>query len=236
MDQALLALYHRHVAAAFDRQMRLADFLEKEAGGQRWNYTISTATLEFGDKVRFEAFDIGTHADPDNSWLWAWCNPHLKLTEANHALGEAVRQLGQDVGVAAFAADRQLSCGDLLGPDVSPAAAHAFAAIVVGELQFDAYYTIPFTHGRATAVIRDKRLQSHVPNPVARIVTVFPQALAAFPIPDHEAAFVAYAKWYDLTIEKTPGIMHVLSHGKRALKATFDNRKRLTELEGTVSK
>src|SRR5262249_12242565 len=113
---------------------------------------------------------------------------------------------------------------------------HAFAAIVVGELQFDAYYTIPFTHGRGAAVIRDKRLQSDVPDPVARIVTVFPQALDAFPIPNHEAAFVAYAKRSNLIAEGTPGIMHVLSQGKRALKATFDSRKRLTELQATLNK
>src|SRR5262245_10051969 len=144
MDQALLALYHRHVAAAFDRQMRLADFLEREeAAGKPFKYTISAATLVFDDAVSFSALDLGSHADPDNSWLWAWCHPHLKLTPANQQLGQAVRKLGQRAGVAAFSADRQVSCDDLLGPDVSPVAAHLFAAIVVGELGFDAYYTIP---------------------------------------------------------------------------------------------
>src|SRR5690242_12884081 len=116
MDQALLALYNRHVGAAFDRQMRLADLLEREAGGEAWNYTISTACLEFGTSVRFEALNLGSHADPDNSWLWAWCNPHLNLTPANRELGEAVRKLGRDAGIVALVADRQVSCADLLGP------------------------------------------------------------------------------------------------------------------------
>src|SRR5262249_7972088 len=100
VDQALLTLYHRHVAVAFDRQMRLADFLDRyEASGKPYVYTISTATLEFGDAVRFTALDLGSHADPDNSWLWAWCNPHLKLTTANRKLGKAVRDLGADAGI-----------------------------------------------------------------------------------------------------------------------------------------
>jgi hypothetical protein len=234
MDQNLIALYLRHVAAAFDRQMRLNAFLEEQTDGSLYKYTTSTATLDFGDTVRFEALDLGSHADPDNSWLWTWCNPHLNLTPANRKLGKAVRELGKCSGIAALSADRQVALDDLLGPEVSSVAAHAFAAIVAGELGFDAYYTMPFEHGRFAAVIRDDRLRTGVPDPVARMLTVFPQALAAFPVPDHRVAFAAYARWYGLPIRETPQTIHVLADGKDALKAKFDRRGRLTELKGTV--
>ena len=230
MDQALIALYHRHVAAALDRQMRLADFLEREAPGEPWSYSLSTATLAFGDTVRFVAFDLGSHADPDNSWLWSWSHLDLKLTRANRELGEAVRKLGQRVGIRAFCADRQVSCTELLGPDVSPVVAHVFAAVVAGELGFDAYHTMPFAHGRAAAVIRDGRLRADVPDPAARIVTVFPQVVAAFPVANHRAAFIAYAGAYGLALEATPQTGSVLVGGQERLKAEFDGKNRLTQV------
>jgi hypothetical protein len=234
MDQALIALYHRNVAAAFDRQMRLFDFLHRESGDLPWNYRISTATLTFGDTVRFEAFDLGSHATPDNSWLWAWCNPHLNLTAGNRDLAEAVRQLGRDAGIAAFTSDRQVSCDELLGPDVSPVTTYAIAAVVTGELQIDAYYTMPFANGRTVAVIRDNRLRVDEPNPVTRILTMFPRVLTDFPVLDHRQAFVAYAGWYGLTIEETPQTVRVFAGKKEAMKAKFDRRKRLTELKATI--
>jgi hypothetical protein len=42
----------------------------------------------------------------------------------------AVRKLGRRTGVHAFTADRQVSCAEILGPDVSPVAAHVFAAVI----------------------------------------------------------------------------------------------------------
>lgn len=182
MDHALIALYHRHVAAAFDQQMRLLDLLEQDASGQPWNYKISTATLTFGDGVCFEALDIGSHADPDNSWLWAWVHPHLKLTPTNRKLGSRVRKLGQKVGVTAFEADCQISCLDILGDELSPIAAHVFSVVIARELGFDAYYTMPFEHGRASAVIRDDRLRQDRSNPAARIMRIFSEVLNGFPV------------------------------------------------------
>jgi hypothetical protein len=234
MDETLIALYHRHVATVFDRQMLLLDFLEREAGGEPWSYTISSATLAFGDVVRFVALDLGSHAEPDNSWLWAWCHPHLNLTSANQELGTAVRKFGQDIGVAAFIADRQVSCLEILGPDLLPVAAHVFAVVVAGELGFDAYYTMPFAHGRAAAVIRDDRLRAEAPNPVARILTIFTQVIGAFPVLDHRAAFLGYAAGYGLPVEESRQTVRVLAGGVEALKARFDRRNRLVELTGTV--
>src|SRR4051794_14669137 len=106
MDEQLIALYHRHVAAAYDRQMRLADFLEREAPGENWDYQISTATLRFGSRVSFAAHDLGSYADPDNSWMWVWCNPHLNLTPANREVAAAVQRMGQERGIPAFTATR----------------------------------------------------------------------------------------------------------------------------------
>jgi hypothetical protein len=235
MDQALLALYHRHIAVACDRQMRLGDLLEREAQGKPWSYTISTARLAFGDALHFKALDLGTHAEPDNSMLWAWCNPHLKLTSANRAVGATVRKLGRDAGIAALTAKGQVSCDEILGKDLSPLAVQVLAAIVAGELGFDAYFMVPFAHGEAVALIRDKRLRVDVPSPAARIVTIFPQVLTAFAVLYHRAAFIAYATSYGLSVQEKPKTVRVFADGQEVLKATFDARNRIKELKGTWS-
>ena len=235
MNQRLIDLYHRHIGMAFDRQLRFADFLDREAGGENWNYTISTATLSFGRKVEFQALDLGSHAFPDNSWLWAWGNPHLKLTRVNRALADEVRTLAANTEVDAFAATAQLSCEELLGEDVSQESSHAFAAIVARELCFDAYYTIPFESGRGVAVIRDDRLKAVESLPLTRVLCVFPQAINAIPIPDQKATLIHYLEAYDVRPAIERQAIHA-QHGCEELVATFDGHNRLTEIKGTANK
>jgi hypothetical protein len=236
MDQALIALYHLHVAAAFDRQLRLAEFLEREAvSGKPYLFTTSTATLEFGNTVQFCAFDIGSHADPDSSWLWVWCDPNLKLTPPNEGLGEKVRRFGQAVGIEAFTADVPISCDAHLGPDLSPVAAHVFASILAQQFGFDAYYTMPFAHGRFVALIKDDRLRAQEASPASRILLTFPQLLSAFPILDHRTAFVAYAKSYSLNVEEDAQTVRIVSSNQDALRATFDPENRMIDLTGTFN-
>src|SRR6478672_2472460 len=103
MDEQLITLYHRHAAAAFDRQVRFNEFLDRKAGGEDWEYDTDTATLSFG-KLKFEALFVGSHAFHNNSWLWGWSNKNLKLTITNRALGDTVRSVVHRLGVHALAA------------------------------------------------------------------------------------------------------------------------------------
>jgi hypothetical protein len=232
MDEQLIALYHRHVATAFDRQLRLNDFLERHTDGQNWNYTISTATLEFGTQVQFEAHYLGSHAHPDNSWLWAWANPHLKLTAANRKLAKSVCALGSQTEVTAFSADRQFDLTPLFGDELSEHAAHIFGSVLGCELGYDAYYTIPFEHGRATALIRDDRLRLTEDFPINRILIVFPQVISALPVFDHKAALISYATAYRLTVTPVSDRLVITAAEGGELTATFDTQGRLADLKG----
>jgi hypothetical protein len=233
VDERLLALYLRHVGMGFDRQLRLGEYLQQNAEGQEWGYTTSTATLTFGSNVRFEAHDLGSHADPDNSWLWVWNNPHLQLTPANHELAKAVRLLGSKTGIKVFSAKRQFDLGPLLG-DLSEHAAHVFGMVLGGELGYDAYYTMPFQHGRYTALIRDERLRFTEDYPISHILSVFPQTIGALPVYDHRAAFIAYAEAYHLTLTQEPDRIVATAPEGGELVAAFDGQRRLKELKGTV--
>jgi len=94
----LLDLYHRHVGAAFDRQQRLAEYLDAHGDGGAWGYTVSTAALTFGKAVAFQADLLGSYADDEATWLWAWANRSLQLPATSRAVAEAVRRLDGPAG------------------------------------------------------------------------------------------------------------------------------------------
>ncbi len=230
----LIDLYHRHVGMGFDRQLRLAEFLEETADGEDWQYTTSTGTLTFGSNVQFDAHDLGSHATPDNSWLWVWNNPHLNLTPGNRTLAKAVRELGHRIGIAVFLANSKLDLDSVLGEELSEHAAHVFGIILAGEIRYDAYYTFPFTHGRVTVLIRDDRLRYSEESPLNRIGIAFPQVISALPVFDHRAALMGYAKSYGLKTSSESEQVLITDAGKNILTATFDSLHRLAELNYSI--
>ncbi len=230
MDDQLLALYHRHVGTAFDHQQRLAELLEKQDAGE-WEYDPSQALLTFG-KLKFEAPIVGTHA-LNNSWMWAWSNKHFRLTLTNRALGDTVRALVHrhnvhQLGAPAFALE------PLLGPELTPSAAHIFGAILSVELGYDAFYTMPHDNGRELVLIRSEKLKAEPKRPLVRVAMAFPVCLQEMPVLDHKAALAAYAHDYNLTVAEGPQAFTITGDGKDELIATFDERERLVSLEGVA--
>ncbi len=230
MKPQFIALYHRHVAMAFDRQMRLNEFLNEQASGGGWEYTTSKSMLTFGTSVRFEAHDLGSYAAPDSSWLWGWNNPHLALTEANSQLKNAVQQLGTEIGVPELCAEEQFSVKGLIGERLREYAADVFSMVLSRELGYDAYYKIPIEHGNATVLIRDHRLQFGEKLPLARIATNFPRTISAMPVTNHREAFTGYAEAYKLKLTSTPDSITATSGSDEQLVAMFDGKNRMVNL------
>jgi hypothetical protein len=213
----------------------LRPFLEQNSGGSNWSYDVPSAALTFGKAVRFEAHLLGSFAEGNRSWLWAWANRHLNLPAENRALADAVRQLADSPDLQVFAADEPVECGALLPEELAIEAAHFFGVVVTGVLGYDAYYTIPYEGGRGVAVIRDERLRRTEPHPLLRISTIFLRAISSYPILDHRSAFLAYVASYGLQVQEAGAEVQVLTAGARALTARFDELNRLTCLEGMIS-
>ena len=233
MDQQFLALYDRHVGSAFDRQRRFAGYLERKAPGVKPELHSDTATLTVGPRLKFEAELLGAHVFGNRSWVWAWTNRHAKLTLTNRALGDAVRAVAHRLGLHALTAPG-FPLIPLLGDELAPNAAHVIGTVLAAELSFDAYFVAPYDGGEAVALIRDERLRVSEKNPLRRIVTLFPQAVAEMPPFDHRAALRGYADDYAIKVTDEPGGLR-LAAGKDHLLATFDVHDRLTRLDGTVS-
>jgi hypothetical protein len=66
--------FARHVASATARQLALGDVLEDRP----WTVDIRAGTATFGE-LMFPIQLLGTEAEGDNSWLWAWANEGSSL-------------------------------------------------------------------------------------------------------------------------------------------------------------
>ncbi|MBA4064695.1 MAG: hypothetical protein C0501_13470 [Isosphaera sp.] len=228
MDEQLVALYHRHVGRAFERQRRLVALLEKQAPGE-WAYDPATATLTYS-KLTLDAPILGTHA-PNDTWLWAASNKHLRLTLTNRALVDAARSAAHRLGVHALGAPA-FPLAPLLGPDLTPHAAHVLGTVLSGELGYDAFHTFPHEAGRELVLIRDKRLAVPAAKPLPRLAAAFPAAVVEMAVPDHKAALAAYARDIGLSPTETAGGLVLRSPDGREVTARFDARGRLTVIEG----
>jgi hypothetical protein len=232
MDEQLIALYHRHVAAAFDRKLRLADFIHEKAGKVKWKYEVATATLACGPKLKIEAPLLGTHVHSNDSWLWAWSNRNLKLTLTNRALGDLVRVTAHRIGIPMFA-HAGFSLEPLLGSELIKHAAEVIGGILARELAYDAYHIASEDSYDSAILIRHDKLKFTERYPLHRVQTVFPQVIDELPVFDHRAALTAYAHDYGLNVTADHGTRKITDGKGGELTATFDDHDRLTDLSGT---
>ncbi len=235
MKPVLFDLFHRHIGMAFDCQLRFADWLESQSNDGRWQHTVSTAELTLGGTLRYIAPYLGSYAEGNHTWLWAWDNPQLPLPTEGVPLVERVRQLASVTGCRVFAESGLLSADELFGEHIAEHAAHAMASIVRGLLGYDAYYTIPFNGGRGVVVFHEPAFFEHGPPPLIALSSRFTQLISALPIPDQKAAFVGYATDLGLSLEHSGSTVHGSLAGDGVVLAEFDHLNRLTELKSTLN-
>jgi hypothetical protein len=137
------------------------------------------------------------------------------------------------LGVHALAAPG-FSLEPLLGSELTEDAAHVLGMVLSRELGFNAYFLTPYDGGTGLTLIRDKRLVPVERRPLARIMIVFPQVIDALTVHDHRVAFASYVHDYGFDAIDIPGGIRV-SQGKDVIVAHFDDRNRLTGIEGTVT-
>jgi hypothetical protein len=231
MDEQLVALYHRHVGMAFDRKLRLAEFVRDKVGKVKWKYEVAAAALRCGPKLNFEAPLLGTHAHGNHSWLWAWSNRNLKLTLTNRALGDLVRVTAHRIG-APMLAHPGFSLEPLLGPELTKHAADVIGGVLARELDFDAHHVAPEDAYDSAILVRHEKLRAQEKFPLHRVLMVFPQAVKELPVLNHRDALTAYARDYGLNVTAEGGTLRI-HDGRGELTARFDDHDRLQDLSGS---
>ena len=109
-----------------------------------------------------------------------------------------------------------------------------FAIIASGICRANAYYRAPYDGGAAYLLIQDENFPVCQEPPLARLLSVFPQAISSIEIPDHRLALIGYLDYHGIGFEETVSQVVVKENGEEVLTATFDEQKRLTNLEARI--
>ena len=111
---------------------------------------------------------------------------------------------------------------------------HTLALIGSGICRADAFYRCPYEGGALYVLIKDDSFPRCPEPPLARIASVFPQAISSFEISSHKLALIGYLDYYGLVGQEDGNALVVKEGGEPVLTATFDDHDRLTKLAVTI--
>jgi hypothetical protein len=188
MHAELMRLYLRHAASSFDKQLHLSQVV----GSCEWQLDLGSGQLSFGNQYHWQAQVLGTEAEESNTWLWAWANQASQIPPQVLGAALTLRLLGEHRQIPALT-EPQVLLDDFDG--------HFLAMIGSGICRASAYYRAPYEGGAAYLLIKDDAFPLCSDAPVARIASVFPQAISSLEIPDHKVAFIGYLEFYGLTFD-----------------------------------
>lgn len=212
-------LSFRRVVDLLNNQLYFSNFV----GNLDWLFDAGSGLLSFGDQHRWQTQLLGTESEASGTWLWAWANSGSNIPAHLLVTSLALKAYGEQHGIPELATP-QLTLDQIDG--------HTLAVLASGICEANAYCRCPYEGGALYVLIMDESFPKCPDPPLQRVATVFPQAIGSLAIPDHEQALCGYLDYCDLKHEHTGNQIVVRGEGGEALlTATFDEQKRLTNLE-----
>ncbi len=217
----MLLLPSRYALASLGKQLSISDIV----GDDDWNVDLTHGQISFGDRYCWHVQLLGTESESSGTWLWAWANTESNIPTHLLVASLALKAYGELHGHA-----------ELTTPQVPLAHVdgHTLALLASGVCEADAYYRCPYEGGAAFVLIKDENFPRCTEPPLARIASVFPQAIASLDIPDHRLAFTCYLEYYRLAFEEKGAEVVVKEGNEPVLTAAFDELNRLTKLEAMI--
>ena len=255
MTLMLDSLYHRHVAAAFEKQMRLGKFLSSLVPSVtlRWHtpngerspgtlqdplgldadcsFDMRSGILKFGGRVGLRAQLLGLEDRIHSTRLWGWSSPP-GISEEHLVASNRMRDYGSEQGLAEFTTET-IPCATLFSDDLG-IAGHGLSAIAVGVLGFDTYFPAPYDGGTVFVLLKDSRLRVDNIDPFPQVLSGFPACLRGLPISDHRSALLGYLEFHGFRPTVTGTELTASLDGKEILDAKFDGHGQLLKLTGTI--
>lgn len=223
MNKHLLSAYTKHAASTLDKQIHLNELID----GLEFVYRNQPGEIAFGDQYTWSTQVVGSESESTKTWLWGWANGASGILDESLVLVRKLQKLGKDNGIEELVTP-EIACNEYDG--------NFWSVLAAGLGKAGAYFRIPNNDGALYVAITDPAFTRSDDHSLARLASVFPQAIAAFPMENHILALKAYADYLGLkhSAEKD-GL--VVSGGKGGrLTALFDERKRLTKLKGSLAK
>lgn len=216
MSPEFTSLLSQHVGASFAKQIAFADLI----GERNWGVSMSEGIATFGTDLSFPIQLLGTEADGDASWLWAWANEQSNLPANLLQACNECKDLGFTQQVTEFT-DRSFS------QDI--ANGHMIALVASGLHPNCCYYRGPYDGGALFFLVCD------VPNDVVclvapeRVVTVMTEVISQFEI-NHRDMADSFLQSQGFTLHPA-GNRLLATRDSDSLTVSFDSMQRIDKID-----
>jgi hypothetical protein len=223
-NPALIEIFNKHGAASFDKQMLLHAMLTADPD-DTWSYNTDTGLLKLGSSV-FQTQILGSESYLSSTWLWNWANEYMNYPDDLMQTAFWLKAWGEQQNIQEFVTPMFDVTDEVDG--------HFLSMLAVGLTGASCYYASTDENGALFILITESIFTKPV-NSVARVQTVFPQFISNCWVPNHHAALLGYLQYYGLEVESTSeNIIVGRSNTQGEIRASFDNRQHLTNLEAKV--
>jgi hypothetical protein len=219
----LKTLLSRHVAFSMVKQLALQDAIGEE---KSWGAALSEGAIWFGDGPRHPIQFLGTQADDDRTWLWAWANEASHPPPAVTRASERLRALGEEKGWT-----------ELTTPKLRPPSSdgHTIALVACGLLGGASYYRGPYRGGAAYFLLTDFPPKEQVNVRPERLQTAIMTAVSSFEV-DHREVVRGLAVDLHLKLVERPGKLLLTAPNGNVLELALDREGRITASSGQLTK
>ena len=214
------ALLSRHAGAAFWRQQGLAELV----GSASWGIDMGEGRLTIGGHA-FPIQLLGSEAEGDGTWLWAWANVQSGLPPELVRFSEGLRERGECDGIAELS-ERSFPIERANGHEIG---------LVASGLARDghAYYRAPYDGGALYVLLGDVPVPGAMDVPAVRVPGVLGQVVSTFDL-DHRALTTGFLADAGFAPEDRGEVVSG-RRGDDVVTVTFDARGRIGGMEGTIA-
>ncbi len=183
-------LLHVHAAAAFDRQLRLADHV----GEAEWELDLEAGRLVYAAPHRpsFRVHVLGLEA-PGEGWLWAWHASARRWPDSLLESAHRMRALGEETHALPLTTPR-LPEGEVDGL--------ALAMVASGACRASGFFRCDVPSGVLYCLLAEPALPPLEQLPAWRARDVFPQVLECVSLQHPALAFLSYLRALGLRTEQ----------------------------------
>ncbi|MEL6307673.1 MAG: DUF6882 domain-containing protein [Chloroflexota bacterium] len=219
----------KYGAAAYERQVHFADIVGDAMPSYKVDLNKGILTL---NETAFAIQLLGTESEATESWLWAWAmNDDGSVPEIVLNVALQIRAFGEENNVPEFTSDDTIPVDDRVS-------GQRFGLIACVLCDGNAYFRMPYEGGAIFLLIKDSTFPTDERHLITRMTSSFPQFIQNMQIFDHLTAMEHYAKHHNLKVTKTREsgliVLNCAHEDGTTLRATFDARSRLTQLQSTL--
>ncbi|PSB50925.1 DUF6882 domain-containing protein [Chamaesiphon polymorphus] len=216
---AFTKLLSQHVGTAFARQIQFGQLL----GDRNFNVNIKQGVVTFGRDLQYQIQLLGTEAEGDNSWLWAWANEGSNFPTNILQSCNALRDFGTQHTIEELT-NRSFSL------DVTDG--HSISLTASGLNDNCCYYRAPYSGGALFFLV------FNVPNEVfpyvdaAQAIEIITDVISNVNV-EHWIMCESFLNSQGFTLELSEDKINAI-RGNDAIKIIFDSQQRIAEIGASL--